>query len=127
MKNRILIVALVVISTFVGLGAEAEGGKKDFKKKESSEARHSYVFMDFDLNGRVNITDVRGMYEWLYLGGHPAVCPAAMDFDGSGQVNVTDLMGLMQWLLVLNFALVFVSYAPELAVAAALPWPREEP
>ena len=33
MKNRILIVALVVISTFVGLGAEAEGGKKDFKKK----------------------------------------------------------------------------------------------
>ena len=98
MKNRILIVALVVISTFVGLGAEAEGGKKDFKKKESSEAQHSYVFMDFDLNGRVNITDVRGMYEWLYLGGHPAVCPAAMDFDGNGQVNVPDLRGLMQWL-----------------------------
>ncbi len=98
MKNRILIVAFVMIGTFVGLGAEAEGGKRDCKKKERSEVQQSYVFMDFDLNGRVNITDVRGMYEWLYLGGTPAVCPAAMDFDGNSQVDVTDLMGLMQWL-----------------------------
>eukprot|EP00933_Yihiella_yeosuensis_P008630 TRINITY_DN114194_c0_g1_i1.p1 TRINITY_DN114194_c0_g1~~TRINITY_DN114194_c0_g1_i1.p1 ORF type:complete len:473 (-),score=64.33 TRINITY_DN114194_c0_g1_i1:133-1551(-) len=35
-------------------------------------------------------------------------------------------MGLVQWLVVLNFALIFLSYGPELSVAATLPMPSTD-
>jgi len=36
------------------------------------------------------------------------------------------MMGLAQWLIVLNFALIFISYGPELSIACLLPVPVEE-
>ena len=66
--------------------------------RPASRGEVTLVSMDFDGNGRVNITDVQGMIDWLYLGGTPASCPQVMDYDANGQVNVTDLLGLMEWL-----------------------------
>jgi len=40
--------------------------------------------------------------------------------------SARSMMGLAQWLVVLNFALIFVSYGPELMVAATLPLPLQE-
>ena len=79
-------------------GAQVIEAPDDAGKKPATEGRVAFVSMDFDGNGRVNITDVQGMIDWLYLGGTPASCPPAMDYDANGQVNVTDLLGLMEWL-----------------------------
>ena len=103
MKVKLTIAAIVMGAVFLGASAETEGwegdlGKVGLKAKADSEVVITFVSMDFDGNGRANITDVQGMIDWLYLGGEPAVCPAAMDFDDNGQINVTDLMGMMEWL-----------------------------
>ena len=98
MKTKYLVPVIVLVATWICGGAEAEGKKDVVKKKAPDQTEVTYLSMDYDANGRVNITDVQGMMDWLYLGGVPAVCPAAMDFDANGQVNVTDLMGLMEWL-----------------------------
>lgn len=98
MRLALFTVALVLFVVCMEGEAGAEGEKNPVKKKDGSEASHVYMSMDYDANGRVNITDVQGMMDWLFLGGTPAVCPASMDFDANGQVNVTDLMGLMDWL-----------------------------
>lgn len=45
---------------------------------------------------------------------------------GAASGRTRNAMGLSQWLVVLSFALTFVSYGPELAVAAFLPWPSED-
>ena len=102
MKVKLTIAAIVMGAVFLGASAETEGregglGKGGLKEKADSDVT-TFVSMDFDGNGRANITDVQGMIDWLYLGGEPAVCPAAMDFDNNGQINVTDLMGMMEWL-----------------------------
>eukprot|EP00427_Karlodinium_veneficum_P003759 CAMPEP_0169165674 /NCGR_PEP_ID=MMETSP1015-20121227/59545_1 /TAXON_ID=342587 /ORGANISM="Karlodinium micrum, Strain CCMP2283" /LENGTH=651 /DNA_ID=CAMNT_0009238295 /DNA_START=118 /DNA_END=2074 /DNA_ORIENTATION=- len=41
--------------------------------------------------------------------------------------TMRNAMGLAQWLAVLNFAAIFMSYGPEIAVAALLPRPSDDP
>eukprot|EP00927_Polykrikos_kofoidii_P077759 TRINITY_DN74674_c0_g1_i1.p1 TRINITY_DN74674_c0_g1~~TRINITY_DN74674_c0_g1_i1.p1 ORF type:complete len:581 (+),score=96.95 TRINITY_DN74674_c0_g1_i1:133-1743(+) len=45
---------------------------------------------------------------------------------GSSSPSLRSALGLAQWLVVLNFALIFVSYGPELSVAAMLAMPSEQ-
>ena len=106
MKVKLVISAIILgaICTCEAVQAKKGGGAQvidapdDGGKKPVTEGWVAFVSMDFDGNGRVNITDVQGMIDWLYLGGTPASCPPAMDYDANGQVNVTDLLGLMEWL-----------------------------
>ena len=107
MKAKLSVSVILICAVCMGGSVGAEGEKfavlavvamDGAKEKVISEVQAPFLSMDFDDNGRVNITDVQGMIDWLYLGGTPAACPAAMDFDGNGQVNVTDLMGLMEWM-----------------------------
>ena len=103
MKVMLAIVVYVFACLFphgiAGAGKEGGGAAAEFAWAEPmSGAGVTLVSMDFDGNGRVNVTDVQGMIDWLYLGGTPASCPPVMDYDANGQVNVTDLLGLMEWL-----------------------------
>jgi len=50
--------------------------------------------------------------------------PAAI--SGASSPRMRSMMGLMQWLIVLDFALIFASYGPELVWAAWLPVPAAE-
>jgi len=50
--------------------------------------------------------------------------PANVALAASSSVRGSS--GLVQWLLVLNFMLIFLSYAPEMAVAATLPYPLQD-
>lgn len=45
--------------------------------------------------------------------------------SGGQSPRIRSLMGLVQWLVVLNFALIFVSYGPELSAAAFLTLPDD--
>lgn len=106
MKVKLVISAIILgaictgetVQAKKGGGAQVMEAPDDAGKKPATEGLVAFVSMDFDGNGRVNITDVQGMIDWLYLGGTPASCPPAMDYDANGQVNVTDLLGLMEWL-----------------------------
>ena len=80
MKVKLVISAIIlgVFCTCEAVQAKKGGGEKvidapdDAGKKPATEGRVAFVSMDFDGNGRVNITDVQGMIDWLYLGGTPA-------------------------------------------------------
>merc|ERR1712039_219764 len=49
--------------------------------------------------------------------------PAQATESGGQSPATRSMMGLMQWLVVFNFALIFISYGPELTVAALMPLP----
>ena len=71
MKVKLTIAAIVMGAVFLGASAETEGregglGKGGLKEKADSDVT-TFVSMDFDGNGRANITDVQGMIDWLYL------------------------------------------------------------
>jgi len=48
---------------------------------------------------------------------------APVQTPGAASPKSRSLMGLAQWLVVGNFALIFISYGPELSVAALMPLP----
>ncbi|CAE8616758.1 unnamed protein product, partial [Polarella glacialis] len=50
---------------------------------------------------------------------------AAEGATGAASPQARSSMGLVQWLIILNFALIFLSFGPELAFAAGLPLPLE--
>lgn len=45
---------------------------------------------------------------------------------GASSPATRSLMGLAQWMVVLNFALIFLSFGPELSMASMLPLPSDE-
>lgn len=40
--------------------------------------------------------------------------------------RVRNMMGLVQWFIVFDFAIIFISYGPELVVASTLPYPQRD-
>ena len=64
----------------------------------SEQPEHAYGLGDVNHDGKVAITDVTAMIDYL-LGGSEVICPICADVNGRDGVNIADMTALIDLLL----------------------------
>ena len=66
---------------------------------DNGPAPHGYELGDVDHDGKVAITDVTVLIDWLLSDGGIECCPICADVDGSQSVSISDVTELIDVLL----------------------------
>ena len=100
MKLATITAVLVVLAACLAESAEKNQGDGEFIPAAELDYPdgNTFVSMDFDSSGRVDISDISRMLNWMFLGGSGRACQDAMDFNANGQINVMDVVSGLNYL-----------------------------
>ena len=102
MKLATITAVLVVFAAAACLAESAEKNQGGGEFIPAAELDYpdgnTFVSMDFDSSGGVDISDISRMLNWMFLGGSGPACQDAMDFNANGQINVMDVVSGLNFL-----------------------------
>ena len=100
MKLATISAVLVLLAACLVESAEKREGEGELIPAAELDysSGNTFVSMDFDSSGGVDISDISAMLNWLFLGGSSPACQDAMDFNANGQINVMDVVSGLNFL-----------------------------